>query len=122
MTQAHYILTMNGPDTVGIVAAVATFLAARGVFITESSHYPVPDSERFFKRNVFRGADDRFPGIEVLRSQFASVANRFSMQWSIVPADARPRTVIAVSKAGHCLNHLLHLWHTDELPIDLVAV
>jgi formyltetrahydrofolate deformylase len=44
------------------------------------------------------------------------------MQSDIVAADARPRTVIAVSKAGHCLNQLLHMWHSDELPIDVVAV
>jgi formyltetrahydrofolate deformylase len=32
------------------------------------------------------------------------------------------KVLIAVSKFGHCLNHLLNRWHADELPIDVVGV
>ena len=34
----RYILTLQCPDTVGIVAAVATFLADRGLSIEETAH------------------------------------------------------------------------------------
>jgi formyltetrahydrofolate deformylase len=30
--------------------------------------------------------------------------------------------LIAVSKHGHCLNHLLNQWHAGELPVDVVGV
>jgi formyltetrahydrofolate deformylase len=30
--------------------------------------------------------------------------------------------LIAVSKASHCLNDLLHRWHTRNLPVDLAGV
>lgn len=32
------------------------------------------------------------------------------------------RTILAVSKHGHCLNSLLHRWSTNTLPIDVLAV
>jgi formyltetrahydrofolate deformylase len=44
------------------------------------------------------------------------------MVWSIVPADRRPRVLIAVSRFGHCLNDLLHRWETGQIPIDIVGV
>ena len=32
------------------------------------------------------------------------------------------KVLVAVSKHGHCLNHLLHQWHGGELPIEVVGV
>jgi formyltetrahydrofolate deformylase len=34
----------------------------------------------------------------------------------------RPRTIIAVSRFGHCINDLLHRWRIGALPIDVVGV
>ncbi len=40
MTRCAFILKASCTDTVGIVAAVTGFIAARGGLITEMSHYP----------------------------------------------------------------------------------
>ncbi len=56
MDHRHYILTISCPDGVGIVAAVSGFLAGQDAFITESTHYGDPITERFFMRTVFRTA------------------------------------------------------------------
>lgn len=44
------------------------------------------------------------------------------MDWQFHDANRRSRVLIAVSKYGHCLNDLLHRWHTGILPIDIVGV
>lgn len=117
-----YVLTITCPDVIGIVAAVSGFLAARKAFITESSHYGDPDTDRFFMRTVFRAGRQDMPSVDRLRQDFREVAERFAMDWAIHDRDYRPRVVIAVSRFGHCLNDLLHRWQAGQLPIDVPAV
>jgi formyltetrahydrofolate deformylase len=46
----------------------------------------------------------------------------FAMQWQL-HAQAEPmRTVILVSKEGHCLNDLLFRWKSGLLPLDIRAI
>lgn len=122
VAEAHFVLTITSPDSVGIVAAVSSFLAENEAFITESAHYGDPDTGRFFMRTVFRAGGSRFPMIDKLKAGFALIGDRFSMDWSMHDATRRPRVVIAVSKFGHCLNDLLHQWRTGQLQIDIPAV
>jgi formyltetrahydrofolate deformylase len=44
------------------------------------------------------------------------------MKLELHPAERRMKVLLAVSKHGHCLNHLLHQWHSGELPMDVVGV
>ncbi len=44
------------------------------------------------------------------------------MALTLHAADERMKVLLAVSKHGHCLNHLLHQWHAGELPVDVVGV
>ncbi|WP_292936487.1 formyltetrahydrofolate deformylase [Noviherbaspirillum sp.] len=118
----HYILTVRCADQSGIVAAVATALSSQKVFITESSHYGDPDTGLFFMRTVFRAEDEGFAGMDAVHAALQAVAGRFGMTIQITPESHAMRTIIAVSKHGHCLNNLLHQWHSGELPINVVAV
>ncbi len=117
-----YILTIRCQDAVGIVAAVASALAAADAFITESSHYGDEDTGLFFMRTVFRPTGTRFTTREEFGEVMAPVVRRFAMEMSLQPADERMKVLLAVSKHGHCLNHLLNRWHSGELPIDVVGV
>ncbi len=119
---AAQILTITCPDTVGIVAAVSGALAAQRAFITESAHFGDPDTGTFFMRTVFRPRAEDPESLAHIRAVIAAVAHQFSMQFAITPAEQRLRVVVAVSKFGHCLNHLLHQWHAGELGVDIVAV
>ncbi len=121
MTGGKYIASITCPDTTGLVAAVSGFLRDNHCFMDESSQYGDPHTRRFFMRAVFTRSE-RSPSPEDLEKKFAEVANTFQMAWSFVPADRRPRVLIAVSKFGHCLNDLLHRWHTGQMPIDIVGV
>jgi formyltetrahydrofolate deformylase len=107
---------------VGIVAAVASALASADAFITESSHYGDETTGLFFMRTVFRATGVRFRTREDFNTVVAPVAQRFDAALSLHPAEQRVKVLLAVSKHSHCLNHLLHQWHSDELPIDVVGV
>ena len=116
-----YILTISCPDATGIVAEVASFLRDRKCFIDESFQYGDPATSRFFMRAVFTRAPDS-AAVDVLTVDFAAIAGRFKMEWSIVAADKKPRVLIAVSKMGHCLNDLLHRWQAGQMHIDIAGV
>ena len=121
--QSSYILTLSCEDRVGIVAAVSGHLAALGGFIVDSQQYADLDARRFFMRVEFKAWYDGFPdSVGRLRSGFASIAREFGFDWELVSAADRPKLMIAVSKGSHCLNDLLHRWHTKNLPVEMVGV
>jgi formyltetrahydrofolate deformylase len=118
-----YILTFTAEDRVGIVAAISGFLAERDGFILDSQQYADVETGRFFMRVAFKQAGPRFPdGIAAMRESFVELAGRVGLSWIMVDAAARLRILIAVSKASHCLNDLLHRWSTGGLPVDIAGV
>ena len=118
-----YILTFSCVDAVGIVAAVTGLLAEADGFILDSQQYADLDSGRFFMRVEFRGAGPRFPdSFEAIQAAFAPIVTRFGMDARMSDSSVKPRFVIAVSQASHCLNDLLHRWSTGNLSIDIVGV
>jgi formyltetrahydrofolate deformylase len=118
-----YTLTLSSADRIGIVAAVAGHLAGIDGFILDSQQYADLESNRFFMRVEFKGEGERFPRmLDELRGGFDPVARRFGFDWELLPSHHRPRLVIAVSRASHCLNDLLHRWQTGNLPVEVVAV
>ena len=57
-----------------------------------------------------------------LERGFSWVAEAFHMSWQLHDRAARVRTLIMVSRLGHCLNDLLFRWKTGSLPVDVVGV
>ena len=117
-----YILLADCRDRAGISAAVTSFLAEAGGFILDSQQHGDAETGRFFLRIAFAAAEGAVIEMDSLRVKFANVADRFSMRWTITHVGERPRTLLAVSRFGHCLNHLLHRWQTGTLPVDVVGV
>ena len=117
-----YIVTTRCPDTTGIVAGIAGFLAAHNATIAEAQHYDDPYTGTSFMRTVFHDNGQGMPAIEELDRKFAeAVGRRFQMEWQFNQV-RRCRALIAVSRQGHCLNSILHRWSTGTLPIEVVAV
>ncbi len=114
MAEPTWILTFSCHDRGGIVAAVTGRVAEAGGFILDSQQYADLETGRFFMRLVFTGPD--------LHDGLAEVATRFGFDWTLVPADHRPKVVIACSTTSHCLNDLLHRWSIGALPIEPAAV
>ena len=114
-----YILTLSCPDRMGIVHAVSGFLLERGGNIEEAAQYNDPATGLFFMRVQF--ACDPVNEAD-LRTQLVSFAAPFQMTWNLHSTIQPMRTVILVSKEGHCLNDLLFRWKSGLLPIDIRAI
>jgi formyltetrahydrofolate deformylase len=114
-----FILTLSCPDRTGIVHAVSGFLLERGGNIEEAAQYNDHATGLFFMRVQF--ACDQVNEAD-LRTQLESFATSFGMDWKLHSTTQPMRTVILVSKEGHCLNDLLFRWKSGLLPIDIRAI
>ncbi|MEO8020173.1 MAG: formyltetrahydrofolate deformylase [Pseudomonadota bacterium] len=117
------VLTVQCPDTTGIVAAVTGFIAANHGLITQAQHYDDPYADTSFLRVVFRDNGGGLKPIDELDRRFqAEVGQRFSMIWHFHDARRPCRVILAVSTQAHCLNSFLHRWSTGTLPVEVMAV
>ncbi|MEY4652942.1 MAG: hypothetical protein RI884_1523 [Pseudomonadota bacterium] len=114
-----YILTLSCPDRPGIVHAVSGFLLERGGNIEEAAQYNDHDTGLFFMRVQF--ACERL-SFEDLKQQLHGFAGPFQMNWRLHATNQPMRTVLMVSKEGHCLNDLLFRWKSGMLPLDIRAI
>jgi formyltetrahydrofolate deformylase len=114
-----YILTLSCPDRLGLVHAVSGFLLERGGNIEEAAQYNDHATGLFFMRVQFACGQLTH---EELQAQLKLFAEPFNMQCSLHAVAERMKTVIMVSKEGHCLNDLLFRWKSGLLPIDIRAI
>lgn len=118
-----YLLTLSCQDRVGIVAAITGHLAKVGGFILDSQQYADLDAGRFFLRIEFNAHGEAFPqSLEELRAGLEPIAQQHEMDWELLPSTHLPKLLVAVSKASHCLNDLLHRWQTGNLPVHVAGV
>src|SRR5438105_8026510 len=118
MTHA-YILTLSCPDRPGIVHAVSGFLLEHGGNIEEAAQYNDHDTGLFFMRVQF--ACDQLTHDD-LKAKLKFFAEPFKMNWRLHATHEPMRTVILVSKEGHCLNDLLFRWKSGLLRLDIAAI
>ncbi len=114
-----YILTLSCPDRTGIVHAVSGFLLERGGNIEEAAQYNDHDTGLFFMRVQF--ACDQSDS-DTLNAQWSAFAQTFDMKWDLHATTQPMRTVLMVSKEGHCLNDLLFRWKSGLLPVNIKAI
>ena len=117
---AGVVLTVACPDRIGIVAAVSRFLVEHGCNIVDSSQFGDRDNRRFFLRTFF--VSEAGTGIDALRRDFAPVAAEFAMQAQFHDAARKTRTLIMVSRFGHCLVDLLYRASIGALPIEIPLI
>jgi len=125
----EYVLTLSCPDKPGIVYAVSSFLVQHSANILASQQYgqaktqPKTESPdgRFFMRVHF-SVPPGGAGLAGLERGFSWVAEAYRMTWQLHDQAARVRTLIMVSRLGHCLNDLLFRWKTGSLPVDVAGV
>jgi len=115
------ILTFSCPDQSGIQAKVTGLMDKYNAFLTDVQSYSDKDSNKFFSRIVFF-INDMEVVTEEFFSEFEALAMKLSMQWSIDDESRKIKTVIAVSKEGHCLNDLLYRARYRDMPIEIVGV
>jgi formyltetrahydrofolate deformylase len=117
----EFVLTIACPDRPGIVYAVSSFLVQNSCNILESQQFDDREHDRFFMRVHFEAyRPDSTLG--VLRDAFEWIAHSHAMRWGMWEAHARHRTLIMVSREGHCLHDLLYRWSIGALQIEIPAV
>ncbi|RMX08025.1 formyltetrahydrofolate deformylase [Corticibacter populi] len=121
MSQAQptFILTLSCPDRKGLVHAVSGFLLDQRANIEEAAQFNDQTTGLFFMRVQFCAADT---SLAQLQSAMAEFAPALEMRWSLHDASVPVRTVVFVSREGHCLNDLLFRWKSGLLPIDIRAI
>ena len=114
-----YILSLSCPDRMGIVHAVSGFLMKSGGNIEEAAQYNDSATGLFFMRVQF--ACDQMDHPQ-LKSELAAFAAPFQMNWKLHSPQDAMRTVLMVSRDGHCLNDILFRFKSGLLPIDVRAI
>lgn len=120
MTKENFILTVSCPDKRGIVANVSRYLFETGCNIIDSAQYGDPDNGRFFLRISF--ASETGASLTKIREGFAPIAKEFAMTAEIHDGAEKTRTLIMVSKFGHCLVDLLYRHRIGALPIEIPLI
>jgi formyltetrahydrofolate deformylase len=115
----EYVLTLTCPEAPGIVFAVSRFVMEHGGNISASHQFDDRLTDRFFMRVQFRVES---AGAEALRQEFAPVAQQFAMAWQLHDVRTPTRTLLMVSRFGHCLNDLLFRTQTGALNIEIPAI
>ena len=101
----EYVLTFSCPDQKGIQAKTSNFLFSNNAFLTDVQSYSDEKTQSFFSRIVF--SFDDLDGIASnFMNEFDGLAKELSMKWNINDLNQKMKTLIAVSKEGHCLPYL----------------
>jgi formyltetrahydrofolate deformylase len=117
----QYVLTLSCADGPGLVHAVAGFLVEAGANIVSSQQYGDRETDRFFMRVQFDFVA-AVPPLAELDRAFAEVATARGMRYTLADAATPMRTLILVSKFGHCLNDLLYRHRMGLLNIAIPVV
>jgi len=115
-----WILAADCPSRLGTVDAVTRYLHEQGCYVTEHHSFDDRLSARFFIRVEFRqpeGFDE-----QGFRAGLGERVREFGMRFELTAPQYRPKVVIMVSKADHCLNDLLYRQRIGQLPMDVTAV
>lgn len=115
---ARHVLTLTCPDRPGIVHAVCDALLGIDGNIIENAQFGDPDSGQFCMRTLF----ETDAGADAITVALDERLEGFGATIALRDESIRPRVLILVSKADHCLVDLCYRWSTGSLPIDVVAV
>lgn len=116
-TSKKLVLTLSCPDQPGIVHAVSGLVAGAGGNIIQSAQFGDADTSLFFMR-----VEMEVPSFDDVQARVEHLASEYQMQWNLDEIGRALRTVIMVSKEGHCLSDLLYRVRDQAIPIDVRAV
>ncbi len=117
------VLTLAAASARGQVAAVTTLLERHAAYIEEFAGFDDILSQRFFVRAVFRLETPNAGVLDALRAQYAQLLQGFDRaEGAVFDLGQRPRVLLMVSKADHCLRELLAQWRHGDLNMDIAGI
>ena len=114
----HWLLSITCDDQPGIVHAMTGAIVRANGNITELQQFSSADTGRFFMRVQVESEAGRDAMVEL----FGPVFEQYGMSWTLDEVGRPLRTLILVSKAGHCLGDLLYRRQAGQLTIDVPIV
>lgn len=120
MTESNfhkYILTLSCPDRPGIVYNVTRVISENNGNIIQSQQFGDPDTGLFFMR-----VELETPSLPEIENGISEVAAQYEAGYTLSEMGKPLRTIIMVSKEGHCLTDLLYRQRYQNLGIEVVAV
>ncbi|MCI9887980.1 formyltetrahydrofolate deformylase [Micrococcales bacterium 31B] len=128
-TAPSFIVTFTCREQRGIVHAITGVLVEHGGDIIELKQFDDPISGHFFFRARFALATDSSQGatespgvLQTLRDDLTALAQRLDAEFSLRPHGEKVKTLVMVSKFGHCLNDLLYRTRMGDIDAEIVAV
>ena len=117
---SDYILTLHCPDRPGILASVTGSLVDAGGDVRDATSFGDESTGEFFIRLHCRlGSSDAIVAFE---RDVACMATRLGVRYEFHPCAYKPKVLILVSKADHCLVDLLHRHKTGALHAQIPMV
>lgn len=117
-SKEHWVLTFVCPDRPGIVHAISGAVVEAGGNITESKQFSSDDTDRFFMRLQIEAAISKAD----FEKQIEKIVGDYKLEYVLDYVGRPMKTVILVSKAGHCLNDILYRHRAGQLPISISQV
>jgi formyltetrahydrofolate deformylase len=117
-SSTHWILTLVCEDKPGIVHAISGAIVQADGNITESQQFSSDDTGTFFMRLQVESTISR----EEFEEALEPITQRYGMTWRLDVVGRPLRTLVLVSKAGHCLNDLLYRQRAGQLSVDIPLV
>lgn len=114
-------LVIDCPDQTGLVSVVSQFLAQHGANILEASHHTDVQLKRFFMRHEIE-ADSLKLDHANFSKEFSKLATQYEMRWRLTDSAKKTKVALLASKESHCLNDVLHRWHTGELKCEIPCI
>jgi formyltetrahydrofolate deformylase len=114
----HWILTLVCEDRPGIVHAISGAVVEAAGNITESQQFSSDDTGTFFMRLQVESAISR----EGFEAAILPITESYGMTWHLDVVGRPVRTLVLVSKSGHCLNDLLYRQRAEQLTVDIPLV
>ncbi len=115
------ILLIQCPDRKGLDATIADFIYRHGGNILHFEQHQAGE-ERFYLARIEWELDGFQLDLKDFPAKFASIAEKFSMNWRVVLSSHRPRVAVFVSKHDHCLVDLLYRQRNGELACDIAMI
>lgn len=119
--QSTFRLVIDCPDQTGLVAAVSQFLSDHGANIVEASHHTDLQLKRFFMRHEIDASSIAMSHSDFTQA-FNALAIQYEMNWTLNHSEKRANVALLASKESHCLNDVLHRWHTGELSCNIPCI
>ena len=115
------ILLMSCPDQPGIVLAISSFISENSGNILHLEQHVDSEVSAFFMRVEWE-VDGFAISRSEIKSAFAPLGEKFTMEWALHFSDIKPRVAIFVTKDNHCIYDLLSRHESGELPMEVPLI